>query len=75
MVKVDINKCVGCCTCEMICSYHHKQCFNPIFSSVSINFKENYDIDVLIFETCDCTDKEEPLCAKFCPVDAIILVK
>ena len=72
MVEVDMDQCVGCCTCEIICSYHHKHCFSPKFSSVRIHFKENFDIDVLIFETCDC---KEPLCAKFCPVNAIKKIK
>lgn len=73
MIKVDISKCVGCCTCELVCSYHHKQCYNPIFSSIRINFKDNYDIDITISDTCDFRGKEKPLCVKFCPVNAISL--
>jgi len=75
MIKVDINKCVGCSTCEMVCSYHHKRCFNPIFSSIKVNFEDNYDINVNILDTCDCEDKEEPLCVRLCPTNAIKLIK
>lgn len=76
MIKIDVNKCVGCCTCEIVCSYHHKQCFNPKYSSIKINFKDNYDIEVTILNTCDYKDKEEdPLCVRLCPTDAIKLIK
>ena len=74
MIKIDIDKCIGCCTCELVCSYHHKKCFNPIFSSIRVNFKDNFDIDINILETCDCNNKEIPLCVKFCPVNAIKVI-
>jgi anaerobic carbon-monoxide dehydrogenase iron sulfur subunit len=74
MIKIDIDKCIGCRTCELVCSYHHKKCFNPIFSSIKINFKDNYDINITILDTCDYNREEDPSCVKFCPVNAIKLM-
>lgn len=75
MIKIDINKCVGCRTCEIACSYHHKGYFNPKYSSIRINFKDNYDIDFAILNTCDFNSKRDPLCIKLCPTNAIKLIK
>jgi len=75
MIKVNLKKCVGCCTCEVVCSYHHKKCFNPTFSSIRVNFKDNYDISIAILDTCDHNGKKIPLCVKFCPVKAIEIIK
>ena len=74
MVEVIVDKCVGCCTCEIACSYHHKQCFNTKFSSIRINFKDNFDIDITILDTCDYEGKEDPLCVRLCPSNAIKLI-
>jgi len=74
MIKINVDECIGCRSCEIACSYYHKQCFNPIFSSIRVNFKDNYDIDITILETCDCNNKEIPLCVKFCPVNAIKVI-
>jgi len=69
MIKVDINKCVGCCICEIICSYHHKGYFDPNFSSIQVIFKNNYDISINLLDTCDCNNRDEdPPCVKMCPV-------
>jgi len=75
MIKIDIDKCIGCCTCELVCSYHHKKCFNPIFSSIRVNFKDNYDINIVTLDTCDYNGEGGPFCIKFCPVNAIKLVE
>lgn len=69
------NKCYACKTCELICSYHHKGVFQPSKSSISVerdhvNGIWSWKLD----ESCDnCEGEEEPLCAKFCFYDAIII--
>jgi len=75
MIKVDISRCVGCCTCEIVCSYHHRKCYNPLFSSIRVKHKDNCDIEVLVSDTCDCNQKEEPSCVRLCPTEAIKLIK
>jgi len=49
--------------------------FNPKYSSIKVNFKDNYDIDVTILNTCDYEGKEDPLCVRLCPTNAIKLIK
>ena len=72
MIKVNAENCVGCRACELACSYHHKRCFNPKYSSIRINFTDNYDTSITILNTCDCTKK--PLCVQLCPTHAIELI-
>jgi len=73
MIKINIDKCVGCHTCELVCAYHHAQCYNPQYSSIRINFKDNYGIDITVLDTCDCVDHKKPLCITLCPTDAVTL--
>jgi len=68
MIKVDVKKCVGCRICEMVCSYHHKGSYNPIFSSIKVNFKKNYDIEIILLDNCDCRQDEDFSCVNMCPV-------
>ncbi len=72
MITVNLKKCVGCRTCELACSYYHKGCFNPKYSSIRVHFADNYDIGMDILNTCDC--KRDPLCVKLCPTNAIKLI-
>jgi len=69
IIKVDLNKCVGCRSCELACSYHHKKLFLPEISSIKIHFDSQYNIDVSILDSCDC--KSNPPCVKICPTEAI----
>jgi len=74
LINIDINKCVGCCTCELVCSYHHEGYFNKKYSSIKINFNDGYDLDINVLDTCDdCCGEIEPLCIQLCPTNAIKL--
>ena len=70
------NKCYGCRTCELICSFHHEKLFQPAKSSISVerdhlNGIWNWTLNI---DTCDnCENEDEPLCVKFCFYDAIII--
>ena len=74
MPSFDMPLCGGCRTCEMACSFHHKEEFNPAISSIRILNQEG-EIPFRVWlvregeeqgiagVSCDgCKDLEEPLC-------------
>lgn len=78
MAFFDMPSCGGCRTCEMACSFHHQDEFNPAIASIKIINKEG-DVPFRVWlaregETlsreeipCDgCKGLEEPLCLQFC---------
>ena len=77
MSKIKIKhfpeKCYGCKTCELICSYHHKKVFQPSISSISVERDHINGIwSWSLNDSCDkCQGEEQPLCVKFCFYDAI----
>ena len=69
----DLEKCYGCRTCELACSFHHQRVFAPELSSIKIS-KSNYTgkIEWRIDSSCDsCVKEELPLCVKFCSYGAL----
>jgi Fe-S-cluster-containing hydrogenase component 2 len=73
----DMPVCGGCRTCEIACSFHHREEFNPAISSIRILSQEGkipYRVWLVRKEEdrtmeipCDgCKDLEEPLCLQFC---------
>jgi Fe-S-cluster-containing dehydrogenase component len=74
----DMPSCGGCRTCEMACSFHHKEEFNPAISSIRIVNQEGEvpfrvwlarDGEMLNPDEipCDgCKGIAEPLCLQFC---------
>jgi Fe-S-cluster-containing hydrogenase component 2 len=67
-ITIDTGKCNACRTCELICSFHRMNGFNPSQSSVKV-FRDDDKgvIEVLINTMCDgCPNEIQPLCAKFC---------
>lgn len=70
MVKalvIDMEKCVGCRTCELVCSGKHEGAFNPRRSRVKVirGDKEWGGFPML------CVQCEQPRCEAVCPVKAI----
>ncbi len=77
MPYFDMPECGGCRTCEMACSFHHKEEFNPAISSIRILNKDGETpFRVWLIREgenpitgipCDgCKDIEEPFCLQFC---------
>lgn len=64
---VDPKKCVGCRTCELVCSFKHNEEFNPRLSNVSVFHYEEAAITVPIM----CLQCDEASCAAVCPTGAL----
>ncbi|MDE8721989.1 hypothetical protein PZH44_13925, partial [Alistipes putredinis] len=58
------EKCLGCRTCELVCSFGHNGAFNPRFANVSVMAYEEAAISVPMM----CMQCEEPCCMEVCPV-------
>lgn len=61
------EKCVGCRTCELMCSFGHTEQFNPQLSAVSVIAYDEAAVAVPV----TCLQCEEASCLKVCPVKAI----
>lgn len=75
-VTFPMDKCGGCRSCELACSYHHRGLFQPSISSLEVTFRpKELDFDVTFYResaedhiACDrCKGLEVPLCVQVCP--------
>lgn len=68
MIMIDIDKCGGCRTCEMVCSwFHDKGVINPRRARISVVKEEADGINIPFM----CLQCDDPYCMKVCPRDAI----
>jgi len=69
----DIDKCYGCRTCELACSFHHQRVFAPELSSIKISrSNQTGRVGFHIGLTCDsCGEESQPLCVEFCSYGAL----
>lgn len=74
-VVVESDICGGCRSCELACSYHHTNRFQPSISSIEIiNRPNKFTHDVVLYNedaeghlACNkCKGMEMPLCVLFC---------
>lgn len=65
MIKPE--KCLGCRTCELVCSFGHNGTFNPRQANVSVMAYEEAAICIPVM----CMQCESPSCMEVCPVGAI----
>ncbi|PKM76063.1 MAG: electron transporter [Firmicutes bacterium HGW-Firmicutes-15] len=68
ILVIDYNKCVGCKTCEMICSLVHEGVCAQNLSRIRIAKNERAGWNVPI----SCAMCEKPMCVSVCPVAAMI---
>ena len=69
---VNKEKCVGCRTCELACSFYHVGEFCPENSNIRIFFTDDGDIEIDISSNCNFSNKDaEPPCVEFCPTQAL----
>ena len=64
---VKPEKCIGCRTCELVCSFGHYQQFNPKMANISILEYEKAALAIPV----TCQHCEDASCVKVCPVKAI----
>ena len=65
MIKPE--KCIGCRTCEIVCSFGHYGEFNPKKANVSVMEYEKAAVAIPVM----CLQCEDACCEKVCPVHAI----
>jgi len=61
------EKCIGCRSCELACSFGHFGEFNPKLSNIHVFEYEKAAVAIPVM----CLQCEEPACQKVCPVGAI----
>lgn len=67
VIAVDYEKCVGCRTCEMVCSLKHEMELNPFRSRIKIVKWEGEGRAIPM----NCRQCESAPCEAVCPVKAI----
>ena len=70
--KIIVNKeiCIGCRTCEIICSLVHEGLVNPDVARLSVI---RHSLQGSEYDIFTCHHCEEPSCLSSCPVNAIII--
>ena len=67
VLSVNLDKCTGCRSCELACSFRHFGEFNPAKSNIHVSiFTEN-----AFFLPMMCTQCDKPFCKEVCPTGAI----
>ncbi len=66
-LTIKPDKCVGCRTCELMCSFGHTGVFNPRLSAVSVI---DYPASAVTIPLM-CLQCEDAACQNVCPVGAI----
>ena len=67
MIVIDIGKCTGCGTCELMCSFRHHGEFNPRKARIH---KTVFLYDELAVPVV-CSQCEDAWCERICPAGAI----
>lgn len=65
MFKYDLDKCVGCRVCEIVCSAYHLKKFAPNRARLTVRRPDEVTMAIDYCHHC----KNAP-CSKACPVDA-----
>ncbi len=66
-IHVDLDKCTGCRTCEVICYFYKDHKINPRKARVEVIRVDRAGLDIPII----CAQCVTPKCAEACPTEAI----
>jgi len=66
-ILANHEKCVGCCLCELVCSFHHEGVFQPSLSRITVVSDKEKSIDIPV----TCHNCEKAPCKAVCPQRAI----
>ena len=66
-IVIKPEKCIGCRTCELACSFGHFGVFNPKLANIHVFEYEKAAVAIPMM----CLQCENPSCLKVCPVNAI----
>ena len=67
LIEINLDKCVGCRLCEMVCSLVHEGECSTAKSRIKIYRDEEYGNNLVSV----CLQCEEPYCVESCTLDAI----
>jgi anaerobic carbon-monoxide dehydrogenase iron sulfur subunit len=70
---VDLERCTGCRTCELACSFHHTGAFAPASSSIRIGrSNRTAEMEWVVEASCDlCAGEPEQSCVRYCQYEAV----
>lgn len=67
MIKVYPERCSGCMSCQLACSFTYEGSFNPLKARIIINWPGDLECKISFTETCtDCG-----VCVQYCNYDAL----
>jgi Fe-S-cluster-containing dehydrogenase component len=66
-IYIDPKKCVGCRTCELVCSIKNEGIVNPVLSRIQIVAHKYAGQRIPTI----CMQCEDPVCVSVCPVGAL----
>lgn len=66
-IVISPDKCIGCRTCELACSFNRNDNFNPKDAAISVLAFDEAGLQVPM----TCLQCDNPHCATVCPVNAL----
>jgi Fe-S-cluster-containing hydrogenase component 2 len=67
VILIDYDKCIGCRTCETVCSLAHEGRINPAEARINVAKYEQIGRNIPML----CQKCEDPVCMAACPMSAI----